>query len=68
MQAQTQPALAQVYLSDYACVLKVVFDRVSGRLHWPPTEVLAAARQDAAHACDTRGARKVWRRPAPLPR
>ena len=50
MQAQTQPALAQVYLSDYACVLKVVFDRVSGRLHWPPTEVLAAARQDAAHA------------------
>lgn len=28
MQAQTQPQLAQALASDYACCLKVVFDRV----------------------------------------
>ncbi|KIZ05294.1 putative Flap endonuclease GEN [Monoraphidium neglectum] len=31
VQAQTQPALAQNYDSDFACALKVVFDRT---IHW----------------------------------
>ncbi|KAI8470266.1 MAG: hypothetical protein J3K34DRAFT_510633 [Monoraphidium minutum] len=31
VQAQTQPALAQAYDSDFACALKVVFDRT---IHW----------------------------------
>jgi hypothetical protein len=29
VQALTQPALTQNYPSDYACVMKVVFERVS---------------------------------------
>jgi hypothetical protein len=31
MQAQTQPAMAQAYVSEYACALKLVFDRVGAR-------------------------------------
>lgn len=42
VQAQTQPALAQAYDSEYACALKVVFDRVS---LWRPLQSVDAARK-----------------------
>jgi hypothetical protein len=44
VQAQTQPALAQNYDSDFACALKVVFDRVRR----PAKTTLSVARSAAS--------------------
>lgn len=50
MQAISQPALTQVYFSDHACVLKVVFDRVraAGLHRWTRTAACALQRAAAA--------------------
>lgn len=49
MQAQTQPNMVQAYNSDFACVLKLVFDRVSEQLAAAATR--PASYQRAAPAC-----------------